>query len=135
MEWCRRGRTVHRIPWLFERFHLTHLLDYGHLDWDDVQPFDHRLARLDGKICLLTAGKDELDDRLFEKRDEFWNSYIQRFGDSRREILGHFTEEQERLLKLAERTVLPVLIMNPSEYPLPEAVGMILDFWFGSGSS
>ncbi len=135
MEWCRRNSTIHRIPWLFERFHLTHVLHYDFLSWSDVKDFDARLSLVNGKICLLTATEEQLDERLFELRDEHWNSYIKRFGSTRREILNHFLYEQERLIALAEETVLPTLVLNPSDTALPRAVEKVLDFWLEGGKA
>ncbi|MDC7222959.1 MAG: hypothetical protein PQJ60_04410 [Spirochaetales bacterium] len=128
MEWCRKNQTKQKIPFILERFHLTHALHYDHMSWDDVAPLDRRLSFLNGKLCILTADRDELEERLFEGRDSNWNGYIRRFGNTRGEILEHFLGQQERFLNLGEKSSLPLLAINPSELTSAAGVDKVLDF-------
>lgn len=129
MVWCRKNQTKHIVPFLLERFHLTHVLHYKHIEWNDVKTIDSQLNSLNTKLCILTATSEELEERIFDARDTQWNNYIKRFGDTRDDILDHFLLEQERLLSLAKESTLRTLIINPSTRTLSDSVEKILDFW------
>ena len=129
MDWCDKNMTDMRVPYIFERFHLTHVYQYDHLCWEDVEGIDKRLAALNGHLCLFTTNKDQLSERLFRKPDPSWHSYLRRFGNSRDEIVDHFLQQQDSLLEFSERSVLRKRIIDTSTADVEEIAKEILEFW------
>lgn len=129
MDWCDKNMTDMRVPYIFERFHLTHAYQYDHLSWEDVEVIDKRLAALNGHLCLFTTNKDQLSERLFRKPDPSWHSYLRRFGNSRDEIVDHFLQQQDSLLEFSERSVLRKRIIDTSTADVEEIAKEILEFW------
>jgi len=56
-----------RIPYVFERFHFTHVYHYSHINWDHVETIDRRLGKLNCKLCLLTIDVLILARRIIYK--------------------------------------------------------------------
>ena len=81
---CREGQTHQRIRFVLERFHLTHVVQYPHMDWEMIKPVDKRLAALNCQVFLLIADEATLMRRLFENRDKMWLGYIERYGNTRK---------------------------------------------------
>lgn len=129
MQWCQAGQTAMRIPFLLERFHLTHGTDYNHITWSHLESLDSRLAPLNGKIVLLTASPAALKQRLFSRRNEAWRSYIQRFGSTPGEILDYYVSRQEQLIHLADKSCLEVMRFDTSRLGVAEIVDQILSDW------
>ena len=129
MDWCDKNKTDMRVPYILERFHLTHVYQYDHLNWEDVEGIDRRLAALNGHLCLFTTNKDQLSERLFRKPDPSWQNYLKRFGNSREAIVDHFLKQQDYLLEIAEKSVLKKRIIDTSTADVEVIAIEILEFW------
>ncbi|MBN2656258.1 MAG: hypothetical protein JXR86_04300 [Spirochaetales bacterium] len=129
MEWCRRNQRAMRIPYILERFHFTHVYQYGHMSWSDVKSVDKKLQELNCRAVILTADRDMLAERILSGRDAMWMNYIRRFGDSDEKIIDHFLRQQEYLKELAELSVLDIRFFDTGERPAEETAGEILDAW------
>mgnify|MGYP003591832669 CR=1 FL=1 len=129
MKWCENKRTNMRICYLLERFHFTHVCHYSHVAWENVQPIDARLARLNGKLCLLTVDESKLEERILAGRDAGWHEYLKTHGQTMPEIVGHYVEQQRRLIDLCARSSLPTVILNTSELSTADTLTRALEFW------
>ena len=129
MDWCRNNQINMRIPYILERFHLTHVYQYEHMNWHDVSAIDSHLKKLNCKLCLLITGPEELGKRLFTGRDAQWMNYIQRFGRTNNEILEHFIQQQENLIGLSEVSNLETIIIDTGVTDFKATLKETLDFW------
>ncbi|MEW6712230.1 MAG: hypothetical protein AB1403_20585, partial [Candidatus Riflebacteria bacterium] len=117
------------MPFILERFHLTHAYHYQHLKWEDVEDCDRRLAGLNCRLCLLTIDKSAIESRIYNGRDPSWLNYISRFGSTRKEVVDHFMKQQDKLLKLAGKSCLEKLIIDTSGKTAEEIGRKAMDFW------
>ena len=129
MDWRERNRVNMRVPYLFERFHLTHVAHYDYLAWQDVDKIDRRLARLNCRVCVLTIDVETMRERIIDRRDEGFRRYLNRFGSTEELILKHFTDQQHELLELARRSRLPSIELDSSKYPIETIRDRAIDFW------
>ena len=129
MDWCNKKIVDMRIPYIFERFHLTHVYQYEHMKWKDVAEIDKRLVDLNGKLCLLLTDREKLAERLFNKPEPTWHNYLKRFGSSEEEIVEHFYGQQDELLELAEKSNLPVIRIDTSKKGIKKTVSEIFSLW------
>jgi len=129
MVWCRRGQTGMRLPWILERFHLTHVCHYAHMRWEQVEGIDRRLAGIGGKICLFAISEAEIERRVIRDRDATWKNYIRRFGETDREIVKHYAEQQEAMLELCEKSAMEAIVVDTSSGEVGKTVDRVLDFW------
>lgn len=129
MDWCRDNRTNMRVPYVLERFHLTHVCHYPHMTWDHVRPIDRRLVGLNCKIGLLIIPDGLLRERIIAGRDESWRAYLSRYGKTDEEILQYYAAQQQQMHDLCEKSELDTLILDATNRSLTEAVNRVLDFW------
>jgi hypothetical protein len=128
MDWSARNRTNHRLPFLLERFHFTHVCHYG-LAWEDVRSIDERLAKINCKICVLEINETDMERRIILERDMGWQKYIHQFGNSNIEIVDYYKKQQDLLLDLLQKTKLEWLRINTSETSVDEMIPQLIDFW------
>ncbi len=128
MDWSARNRTNHRLPFLLERFHLTHVFHDG-LAWEHVRSIDERLANINCKLCILEINEADMERRIILERDDGWRKYIHKFGHSNIEIVDYYKRQQGLLLDLLQRTKLECLRINTSEISIEETVSQVLTFW------
>lgn len=128
MDWSARNRTNHRLPFLLERFHFTHVFHYG-LDWEHVRSIDERLAKINCKVCILQINKTDMEQRIILERDAGWGKYIHQFGNSNIEIVDYYDKQQDLLLDLLQRTKLEWIKINTSETSIEETVSRLVTFW------
>ncbi|MFZ5952349.1 MAG: hypothetical protein ACOYXC_16730 [Candidatus Rifleibacteriota bacterium] len=129
MKWCNPSSKAMRMPFILERFHLTHAYHYQHLKWEDVEDCDRRLARLNCRLCLLTIDESAIESRIYKGRDSSWLNYISRFGSTRKEVIDHFMQQQNQLLNLADKSCLEKLVINTSNSMTGEIAEKALEFW------
>jgi hypothetical protein len=110
--WQEENLSNPRMIAVIERFHLTHVLNYEHLDWAHVADIDGLLAEIGIRLCLVITAPDELRRRIRGDRRGAWGAFLTEPGQR-----GHFTEhpsdeakaryfvqQQEALVALAERS-------------------------------
>jgi thymidylate kinase len=132
--WRENRRPNPRLSAILERFHLSHVLGYHHLAWDDVQDVDRDLAALGFHLCLVVASPDELRRRL-AGRGEQWGTFLGEPG-----VLGrlddpentaaradHFIDQQDQLRALAVRSRLPVTEIDASVLTPVAAAEIVLE--------
>lgn len=130
MDWLARGRDGHKLPFLFERFHFTHVYHYPDVCWQDVQGIDQRLAALNTKVCILTIDLNVMKQRIIgDTKKNSWKTFLNRFGEDDAAIIQHFIQQQETLLRLSQQTCLPCHMIDTSNSPTETVVGGVLDFW------
>jgi len=130
MDWSARNRQAHKLPFLLERFHFTHVFHYPGMTWEDVDDIDARLAVLNAKVCMLTINPVVMKQRIVgDTNKNGWQSFLQRFGKSDDEIIEHFIIQQEHLIRLTKLTRLPCRIIDTSNTPTQRVVEEMLDFW------
>lgn len=129
-DWSARGRTAHRFGFLLERFHLTHAVQYPHLDWSDLEKIDARLGELNCKLAILTVPPETLRDRLFSPaRDESWFAYLRTVAADDAGIVRHYVSQQEKLLELAAGSRLPGAVFDAARNSPAELAAQLLEFW------
>lgn len=129
MNWCQNNRTNMRIPYLFERFHFTHVCHYNHMSWSHVEDIDRRLSELNCKLCLFTVDESKLEDRIICSRNAAWRDYLSRYGRTDDEIIAYYAEQQRHLLSLCEKSELDVLVVDTTNIVVEETLGQVIDFW------
>lgn len=128
-DWADRGRTRHRLSYVLERFHLTHVCHYPHVGWGDIEEIDIALARLGCKLCLLTADRSVLDTRVTDARtDPEWRTYLASLGADGREIMDHYAAQQEMFLELRRASSMPSVVVDTSETEPSEAAEKVAAF-------
>jgi hypothetical protein len=112
-----------RMVAVIERFHLTHVLNYEHLDWAHVVDIDAQLAELGIYLCSVIAAPSELRRRLSSDRADAWGSFLSEPGQrgcfaehpSDEAKARYFAKQQEALLTLAERSRMPKFQVDTTE--------------------
>ena len=129
MPWRQDNRTNMRLLYILERFHFTHVYHYQHINWQDVQSIDARLAQLNCKLCLLTMSDAAMEQRIITSRDSGWREYLTQYGKTNDEIIEHYISQQELLRRLCEQSQLDTLIIDTSESSIDNTLEQALDFW------
>ncbi|MCF7818946.1 MAG: hypothetical protein K9M54_13800 [Kiritimatiellales bacterium] len=129
MQWCQNNRTNMRVPYVLERFHLTHVYHYPHMTWEHVQPIDRRLAGLNCKLCLLTIPDAVLRERIIANRNAAWREYLSKYGQTDEEILRYYATQQQLLRDLCGKSEIDTLVLDTSRISADDAVNQVLDFW------
>lgn len=130
MDWLARGRAGHKLPFLLERFHFTHVYHYPDLCWQDVQEIDQRLAVLNTKVCIFTIDPKVMKQRIIgDTKKNGWSTFLTRFGEDDEAIIQHFIQQQETLLRLSQHTMLPCHIVDTTNKTIEVVVDEVLGFW------
>lgn len=125
------NRGTKRIPYLLERFHLTHATYYPYLRNLDFSAVEERLALLNARGCLLTMERDVMKERIIESRPFApWRTYISRYGKTDEEIVEHYWRQQDQMKEKAAASRLPWLIINTTKESWDEIVPEMLAHWF-----
>jgi len=127
---CHRGWDSdhvqeHDLFYLFERFHLTHVFRFAHMSWPQVASIDDRLNALGAMLCLLTVNAENLEKRLFSRKNKCWLNYLKQYGNTPAEVVETLMLRQELALKLTERSSLPVLIVDTSDNSIEQVTELI----------
>ena len=129
MQWCQANLTDMRMPYIFERFHFTHVVQYEHVNWADVAPIDARLARLNARVVVLVADASSLEQRIITQRSGPFRDYIRRFGSTNAQIIDHFLNQQAALTDLCQMTQLENLVIDTSTQSLDVSLHQVIEFW------
>ncbi len=133
LEWLHASVQEHSKPWCFvviDTLHLTHCVRPGVVRWEDVAPFDQRLAAIGCKLLSLRVSPAALWDRAILPRinEQFLREYARKFGSTHEEIHRHFVAEQETLASLFEHSSMNKLLVDNEA-----AAGVVADqafrFW------
>jgi thymidylate kinase len=129
-DWATRARTRHRISYVLERFHLTHVCHYPHVAWGDVEDIDGALARLGCKLCLLIAGRSVLGERVTDvRKNREWRRHLASLGADRREVMNHLVAQQETFFELCRASSMPWIVVDTSRTRGSEVAEEISAFW------
>jgi hypothetical protein len=133
IEWLHASVQEHDRPWCFvvvDTLHLTHCARPGVVHWEDVAPFDSRLAAVGCKLLFLEASRSALWKRGIEPRmnEQFIQQYARKFGRSPEEIHEYFIGEQQELVKLFSKSVMPKLLLNDEGDP-EDVLDAAYKFW------
>jgi hypothetical protein len=117
IEWLHASVQEHTRPWCFvvvDSLHLTHCVRPGVVKWNDVEPYDQRLASLGCKLLFLKAEPDTIWERGIAPRanERFLQEYAKKFGGTEEEIHRHFVREQEMLADLVGCSSMPKLLLQ-----------------------
>ena len=129
MAWRENGRINMRVPFIFERFHLTHVCHYPDVFWEDVQEIDERLAAMDTKLCLLTVDAGDLEQRITRRRDEHWREFLTRHGNSVEAVVRHYLVQQEKFRELSAKSSMETCLIDTSAVEPSKTLEVALAFW------
>jgi thymidylate kinase len=137
--WTAERRTNARFLAILERFHLTHVIGYPHVQWQDVADLDATLATLGVHLCVLRLDPAELRRRIRSDRSAGWGTFLAEPGHRDAfthapdddEKAEHFTRQQERLLTLAARSRMPRLELDTTTLSPAECARRVLDVLLG----
>jgi hypothetical protein len=135
IEWLHISVQEHTRPWCFvlvDTLHLTHCVRPGVVKWDDVEPFDRRLAAVGCKLLFLQASPATIWERGIRPRtdQQFIREYARKFGGTHEEIHSYFVGEQEKLVGLFSRSVITKRLLQ-SDGALDDVLMEALRFWSG----
>jgi hypothetical protein len=133
IEWLHASVQEHTRPWCFvyvDTLHLTHCVRPGVVKWNDVEPFDRRLAALGCKLLFLQGRPATIWERGIKPRtdQQFIQEYARKFGRTHEEIHSHFVGEQEKLVEIFSRSVMTKRLLQ-NDGALDDAVEEALRFW------
>lgn len=142
IEWLHASVQEHTRAWCFvlvDTLHLTHCVRPGVVKWNDVEPFDRRLAAVGCKLLFLQASAATIWERGIRPRadQQFIQEYARKFGRTNEEIHQHFVGEQEKLVELFSRSVMPKRLMRNDGAMgdvLEEAWGFWMEDLVGEGT-
>jgi hypothetical protein len=135
IEWLYASVQEHTRPWCFvlvDTLHLTHCVRPGVVKWNDVEPFDRRLAAVGCKLLFLQGTPATIWERGIKPRadQQFIQEYARKFGRTHEEIHSHFVREQEKLAELFSRSVMTKRLLQ-NDGVLDDALEQALQFWTG----
>jgi hypothetical protein len=135
VEWLHASVQEHSSPWCFvviDTLHLTHCVRPGVMRWDDVAPFDRRLAAVGCKLLFLKASPATIWERGIQPRvdDQFIQEYARKFGSTLKEIHEYFVREQDTLTNLFAKSVMQKLVAGLEEPP-EVALDRAYRYWNG----
>lgn len=125
--WVKEDK--YHYGFILERFHLTHGIYFNHLGWQEMIKIDERLLKLNAKLCFLKMEKEVMKERIIDSRGKQWNNYISRFGNSTQEIIEYYYQQQEKKLRLVEKSKLTSIVVDTSNKNWSELATEIIEFW------
>jgi len=131
-DWEARERTNHRLAFVLERFHFTHVFHYDHVTWDHVVHIDQRLHELNTVLVVLTSSRAHMRERL-NKRGPQWHQYMSSLGQTTENILDHYELQQQMLLEFVAKSSLPNLIFDTSNADPVRTAATICRMWLFDG--
>lgn len=135
--WKRARLENPRFVAIVERFHLTHVLNYAHLEWSDVSDLDRDLASIGAGLCVTTASPDELRARLTSRGPD-WGTFLSDPGQRRHlpevasptERVDYLIAQQAALRELAARSSMTRVEIDTSALVPEAAAERVLDLLF-----
>lgn len=126
-----------RFVAIVERFHLTHVLNYAHLEWSDVVDLDRQLASVGTVLCVTTASSDLLRARLGSRGPD-WGTFLSEPGQrhhlleaaSFTERADYFIAQQTALRELAKRSSMARVELDTSVLAPEAGAERVLELLF-----
>jgi len=140
LEWLAesaRGQPRPKCLVLVDTLHLTYCLRPGVVGWEDVAPFDRRLAAAGCALLLLDAEDSTVRERTVRARadTEFIRGYaLGRFGCDEAELVEHFRGERDAFRRMFAASSMRKLRLA-AEDPPGEAAASAAEFWIGGGGA
>ncbi len=98
--------------------------------WGDVEDVDGALASLGCKLCLLTADRSVLEERVTDApKNPEWRRHLASLGANRREAMDHLVARQETFFELCRASSMPCIVVDTSRTRGPEVAEEISAFW------
>lgn len=116
LRFARNDTEIQYDVVIFDRLHLTPIAICESSIAKFKQVEDILLAQ-DPTLVFLTINEKDIERRIFESikhRGPSWGEYVHRKGN-RQQILAHYKEAQEKLLKLTLQTSLPLLCFDTTD--------------------
>ena len=140
--WKRDQLESPRFTAIVERFHLTHVLNYAHLEWSDVAALDQRLASLGAVLCVTTADPDDLRVRLASRGPD-WGAFLHEPGQRHRlpeaatpsQRADYFIAQQAALRELATRSSMTGFEIDTSALAPESAAERVLELLVGESET
>jgi thymidylate kinase len=117
---------------IIERFHLTTYALFP--EWERLERFDARLARLGAVQVLLSYPEELAEQRAIERADrleEKWAQGMDAWYGSRVAALDAVIQSQRRRWEGLRKSTLPFLHLDTREAHWPRYGATILAFWRG----
>jgi thymidylate kinase len=128
--WLKRDRTAQKLPFIFERFHLSHVYHHDDLEWSDVAGIDVRLKNLNTKLLLFTLDPKDIKTRIIEDyKKAGWQNYLKTLGNSELEITEYFINKQQEFIELGNLSELDTITIDSSKLTTSEIVKKIFSEW------
>jgi hypothetical protein len=113
LEWLAKSVEAEAVPKCFalvDTLHLTHCVRPGVVAWDDVAPWDRRLAAAGCRLLLLDAEDATIRERCVAARAEtdFIRGYaMRRFAPDLPGLERHFTAERDTFRRMFAASAMP----------------------------
>lgn len=119
---------------LVDTLHLTHCLRPGAVTWDDVAPFDRRLAAAGCRLLLLDGDDATIRERSVRARTEtsFVRDYaLRRLAPDLPALDRYFAGERDAFRRMFADSAMPKLTLA-AETPLEELAASAYAFWMAA---
>lgn len=128
--WLERDRTAQKMPFVLERFHLSHVYHHDNVAWTDVDSIDKKLYNLNAKLFIFTIKPEDMKHRIIEDYNKSgWQDYLKTIGKNDSEIIEYFSKKQEEYLSMAKRSHLDTVLIDSSTMDTDSIVKIIFDEW------
>ncbi|HEX6747563.1 MAG TPA: hypothetical protein VF092_09770 [Longimicrobium sp.] len=139
LEWLAATVADEAVPKCFalvDALHLTHCVRPGVLEWNDVAPFDARLAAAGCRLLLLDASDATIRRRSVADRaeTEFIRGYaLRRFAPDLAGLERWFIGERDRFREMFARSAMEKRTLA-AELPEEHLAVAAYEFWLGDAA-
>lgn len=115
---------------IFDRLYFTHIFRTKST-LEDFSQIENILLEYDTLLVLLTIQGDQIEQRILgamKHRDESWNDFVRMKGTDD-EIVEYYTNQQKRLLELAQLSKLETLIIDTSNLGYDEIGELVVGYF------
>jgi len=119
---------------IFDRLNLSHIWRTG----NHIESFRESMSILlknNSIIYFLEISNDKLEERISlakSHRDEKWNAYVNKRGDTQDEIIKYYYNQQKELIKLLKTMPIPNVILNTNNMKFRN-IAQEISLCFGNG--
>lgn len=120
---------------LLERFHFSHCLDIAGMEyWNRYSGIEDKLKSFDAVVIVLTIAPEDIPERTLRQtrkvRPASWSSYLNTLGKTDTEIAGYYRQQQEQLVALSRRSLLPCHFVDTTKQNWTETAEKISHILF-----